>query len=128
MQLKFKNMKYSKEYSFLILIIGILIFVPFSFQDSLAITPEWIGNVNMNQGAVIGAGLPSIPITVTVTDMVEAGADTITVRITSSVDPVGFDLTLNEDPLGTFKNRNLALMPENGFATTSSSLTITVFI
>jgi len=99
-----------------------------SFPNVLAVVPDWQGKFyTLNEGGVEGAGIPTFPVVVTVNDATVSGEGIIQVRITSSVDPVGFDLTLNEGPLGIFKNTNLVLTSENGILTTSSSLTITVF-
>jgi len=91
--------------------------------------PVWPGAFTLNDGGVPGAGLPTTNATVTVTDGSVAGAGSIIVRITSSLDSNGFDLTLIETGPGTgvFENINLALMSDNALATTSSSITITVF-
>ena len=98
-------------------------------QNALAIFPAWPGSFSLNEGGVLGAGIPTIAVTVTVTDPAESGSGIITVRITSSVDPIGFDLTLNEvgPPSGVFTNTNLALMRDNAVVTMSDTLTITIF-
>jgi len=123
----FRFLKYNQLF-FLGLVIFSLAMSNISFPNVLAVVPDWQGKFyTLNEGGVEGAGIPTFPVVVTVNDATVSGVGTIQVRITSSVDPVGFDLTLNEGPLGIFKNTNLALMSENGFVTTLSSLTITVF-
>jgi len=104
-----------------------LIFTLDSFQNAYAIFPVWSFSYNLNDGGVQGAGIPTDPVTVSVTDPAATGSGTITVRITSSLDSVGFDLILNEGIPGTFTNTNLALMSDNAIATQGSRITITVF-
>ena len=98
----------------------------FSFPNAFAVIPDWNG-VFYSQNDGGAECVSSLDVIVEVNDVAASGNDTIQVHIASSVDPVGFDLTLNEGPVGTFKNTNLALMSENGFVTTSSLLTITIF-
>ena len=99
-----------------------------SFPNVLAVVPDWQGEFyTLNEGGVEAAGIPTFPVIVTVNDVTASGTGSIQVHIASSVDSVGFDLTLNEGPLGIFKNTNLALMSDDDFVTTLSSLTITIF-
>jgi len=115
-------------YYILIMTLTVLFFTSVSFQAAYAIPPVWsFGSFTLNDGGVQGAGIPSLPVTVSVTDPAATGFGTITVKITSSVDPSGFDMTLNEGPLGTFTNTNLALMSDNARGSQKSVITITVF-
>ncbi len=125
----FKISKCSK-----ILFLGVIIFslaiTSFSFPNVLAATIDWKSNFyDFNDGGVEGGGFDNfgIPVIVEVNDITASGAGSIKVHVTSSVDLVGFNLTLNEGPLGTFNNTNLALMSDDGLVTLSSSLTINVF-
>ena len=121
------NFSKCKKSIFLIFIISSLSITAISFPNALAIFPVWPGAFSLNDGGVQDSFFATSAVTVDVTDIAASGAGTIQVRITSSVDPVGFDLTLNEGPLGTFTNTNLALMSDNGLAMTTNSLTISIF-
>jgi len=123
------NLSKCKKFCFLpLIILSVGIFI-IPYQPAVAIPPVWPGAFNLNDGGVPGAGLPTSAVTVSVTDGLAAGAGSITVRITSSLDSNGFDLTLIETGPGTgvFINTNLALMSDNALSITSSSITITVF-
>ena len=63
----------------------------------------------------------------TCTDPGEIGSGTINVKISSLIDPTGFDLTLNEGSPGTFSNTNLALMSGNNKVEVGGSAIIIVF-
>lgn len=126
-------MKFEINYSniakslFLIFVISILGLSIVSIAEASAATPKWPGDfLSPEAGGVDEPIFDSFQLTVTVKDLTESGAGSIPVRITSSADPVGFDLILNEGPLGTFTNTNLALMEQDAFATETSVITITI--
>jgi hypothetical protein len=100
--------------------------------DAYAIAPVWLGGpFGLNDGSA-GGGAFSVPVIVQVTDPAAdtaPAADTVTVKITSDSDPIGFDLTLVETggSTGIFENTNLALMDGNDVFSLSDTATITIF-
>ena len=111
-------------------IIFLLALASISFPNALASSIDWKSEFyDFNDGGVIGGGFDSFgaPVIVEVIDMDSLGAGSIQVNVTSSVNPIGFSLTLNEGSLGTFTNTNLALMSDDGSVTPLDSLTITIF-
>ena len=115
------------KYASIFLIIFSLSFSVITVNNAFAIFPVWPGSFDLNTGGVELSFFMPTTVTVSVTDPAATGSGTITVRITSSVDPEGFDLTLNEGSPGVFTNTNLALMSDDARATMSSTVTITVF-
>jgi hypothetical protein len=116
-----------KTMFFLVLITFSILFL-FENQDAFAIAPTFnFKFFNLDDGGVQGSIGPTAPVIVTVIDPDATGSGSIQVRITSSVDPQGFDFTLNEGPLGTFTSANLVLMSSANIASPGSGVTITVF-
>lgn len=115
-----------------VLIATIGCYVLSTIPAASAIAPVWVnGPHTLNDGSA-GNGIDTVPVIIRVTDCAAdttGGPDTVTVQVTSSVDPVGIELTLTETGGSTciFENTNLALMNDNNVFSLSDTVTITVF-
>lgn len=113
-------------------LIAVLCFCLIIIPDASAIKPVWVNSpYSLNDGSADN-GAFSEAVIIRVTDCAAnttGGLDTVIVRVTSSADPAGIDLTLVEtvtDPC-VFENTNLALMDGNDVFSMTDTATITVF-
>ena len=113
----------------LILLLGALVMIP----NAYAIPPVWIGEPFTLKDGNAGNGSFSGPIIVQVTDAAAntdpLAINTISVTITSGIDPTGIVLTLSETGVNTgiFQNTNLAPMVGNDVFSLSDTGTIAIF-
>jgi len=115
-------------------LIAISILVIFTYMPSaLADSPIWqVDPLSLNDGGVYAG---SFPVIINVTDasyaiggLNDGGIDTITITITSTVDPTGITLTLTENTVndGVFGNTNLIFMTGNDIFAVEDTATITI--
>lgn len=118
-----ENKMHLNSFHYVMLLLVILV-LAYSVEPVLAISPGWsLAAFNINSGGVSGVGSAHVLLTDTTA---VSGQGTITARITSDSDPVGFDLTLNEGPLGTYTNTQLALMDAANIFSATDSVRITI--
>ncbi len=119
----------SKNYVNRLLLISFGLVILFSVSPAFAIAPVWdFFPLHHNHG---GVGFPP-PVGIQVTDAAAnldpVAIDTVTISITSTVDPTGISLTLVETGVNTgiFRNSNLIFMHGPYLFPTSSSVTISI--
>jgi len=122
------NWEYRKLFNvFLLIVFSVVLLLVPSQVVAVTCPPEICfqqDTYTFNHG---GLGPLGIPVILTVNDDMKKGDGQVEVSVTSSADPIGIKLTLNEISPGIFKNTNLIFMKQDALFSVDDIGTMTIF-